>query len=415
MAKECDSRKSGVDVAHATRDLVNSASRLSLAMGLFAARQATTLLTSPASKAVSSIDEVTNAASQHLTGIARTAFAVGSNLQQGLVDAAFDTAGLGARGEKPSGSTSGLAMSLTKSAERRMTGIRTVASGTLDRPVPQTEFVRRLNAYHAEATTTGLDCQKIVDSLWKSEGLATTIAKHGVPGNALDDKAIRREMLPVVHVGFGSGSAESLLFDSARLPEIFAERSAPNYEEFPYEGIGAILRAYERGLFKLMAGTLGLLPLDAADGPDPKDFFAEYLDAYPEHIQRLIAHGYGRLLAFSTIDIYEAVKEATAFPAARIEPVVHGAAFAFAMMNGAELPRLLRQSAIPFKAPVRAAFQNGLIYGLVFLDWYAPGVLEAWRPEGSLETELVDHARDEARLSAERGYPLAFRLAHPRA
>jgi hypothetical protein len=412
MAKECDSQDSGVDVAQATRDLVKSTGRFSLAMGLFAARQATKLLSAPASQAVTSIDEVTNAASDQLTGIARTALAVGTNLQYGLVDAAFDAAGLGPRGQKPSGSTSGLSMSLQKSATRRMTGVRTVASGALDRPVPQTELIRRLSEHHADAMTAGLERQRVVDGLWKSEGLATTVAKHLLPGNSL--KELPQQMLPVAHVGFGSGSAEFHAFDAAKLKAVFKERCASDYVEFCYEGIGAILRAYERGLFKLVTGTLGLIPLDAPDGPDPAGFFADYLKQYQPKSQRLIAHGYGRLVAFSNIDIYEAIKEATTFPQERIEPVVHGAAFAFAMMNGADLPLLLRQSAIPFKRDIRAAFQNGLIYGLVFMDWYVPGVLADWQPDGTLETELIDHARQEAKLAAERGSLLAFRLANPR-
>ena len=83
-------------------------------------------------------------------------------------------------------------------------------------------------------------------------------------------------------------------------------------------------------------------------------------------------------------------------------------------MNNADLPRILEQSAIPFDSAVRAAFQNGLIYALVFFEWYAPGLLAAWKPAGRLESELIEHARDEARLTRERTFPLAFRLENPR-
>ncbi len=414
MAKACDTEKSREDLTEATREFMKSTGRFSLAMGLLAARQASKLFTAPAKQAAASLDEVTNAASGQLSGIAKTAFAVGTNLQYGLVDAAFDVVGLGPRGEKPTGPTTGLSMSLTKSTSRRLTGVRTVASGTLDRAVPQVELIRRLTDYQAEARGSGIERDRIVTGLWKSEGLGTTIAKHLLPENSLKDQALPREVRAVVHVGFGSGSSELLRFDGARLEAIFQERCATDYLEFSYEGVGAILRAYERGLFKLMTGTLGYIPLDAPDGPSPSGFFADYLAQYPAHIQRLIAHGYGRILAFSNIDIYDAVKEATTFPEERVEPVVHGAAFAFAMINGADLPLLLRQSAIPFKADVRAAFQNGLIYALVFMDWFVPGLLSEWRPDDSLESELIDRARQEAALSEERGFPLAFRLANPR-
>jgi hypothetical protein len=84
------------------------------------------------------------------------------------------------------------------------------------------------------------------------------------------------------------------------------------------------------------------------------------------------------------------------------------------MINSVDLPRILRQSAVPYTPAVRAAFQNGLIYALAFLDWYAPWFLATWQPQAGLESDLIDHARDEAALSVERGFPLAFRLANPR-
>ena len=83
-------------------------------------------------------------------------------------------------------------------------------------------------------------------------------------------------------------------------------------------------------------------------------------------------------------------------------------------MNSADLPRILEHSAIPFDARVRAAFQSGVVYALVFFDWYANGLLDSWKPSGALETELIEHARREAASARQRGYPLAFRLEQPR-
>ncbi len=413
MTKDDDARKAAGNVAETAGDFVVSLGRFSVAMGLFAARQAARLVTAPA-KAAGSLEGVTDAASGQLSGVARTVFSVGANLQRGLVDAALDATGFGARGQSPSGDTSGLAFSLPTGASRRLTGIRTVNSGTLDRAVPQAELLERLLEYNREARSDGRDPERVVTRLWKSEGLATTVAKHLEPDNTLNDPALPREILPVIHVGFGSGSSEMHQFDAGKLHAVFGERCAPEYREFSYEGIGAILRAYERGFFKLSAGVLGFIALDAPDGPDPEEFFAGYLAQFPAPGPRLIAHGYGRILAFSTPDVYRAIREATKLPQERIEPAVHGIAFAFAMMNNSDLPVLLRESAVPFDREVRAAFQNGLVYALTFMDWFAPGILREWKPRAGLETELVEHARREAALSAERGFPLAFRLADPR-
>ena len=261
---------------------------------------------------------------------------------------------------------------------------------------------------------SGPDRVLTVTGLWRSEGLATSIAKHPLPENSLTDSALPRHVLPVEHVGFGSGSASACHLDAARLHAVFADACAADYREFSYEGVGAILRARESGFFKLMSGAMGLMRFDTPASPNPAGFFGDYLEQFPPHIQRLIAHGYGRIFAFSHMDIYEAITDATALPSERIEPVVHGAAFAFLMINSEELPHILRHSAVPFEPAVRAAFQNGLIYGLTFLDWYAPGYLARWRPGDKLEAELIEHARRESALARDRGCPLAFRLEAPR-
>jgi hypothetical protein len=407
------------DMMHTTADLAKSVGRFSLALSLFAARQMVALV-APTSAARASgsagngADDVTRAAGSQLTGVVRTAYAVGTNVSSGLVDAAFGLAGQNAKGESPAGDTSGLSIPMAARATRRVAGVRTVAAGALSRPIPQSELVQRLAQFREESTGGSVEREQTVVGLWKSEGLSTSVGKHFLPENSLADPAITRGALPIAHVGFGSGSTEALLFDVDRINRRFADACAPQLADFSYEGIGAILRIYERGFFKVMSGALGLIRLDSPDGPKPANFFASYLAQYPPAHQRLISHGYGRIVAFSNIDIYTAIEQATAFPAARVEPAVHGCGFAFAFMNSADLPRILENSAIPFDRATRAAFQNGLIYSLVFFDWYAPGLLAGWKPAGPLEAELVEHARREAAAAAQRGYPLAFRLENPR-
>jgi hypothetical protein len=359
-------------------------------------------------------DKVSIIAKRQFTGAIKTALAVGANIQGGVAHVAKGLAGLGPRGQVPTGATTGLSMPLITGASRRMAGMRSVAAGADSRSVTQAELIERLRQYVVEASVGDAANERRVAALWKAEGLAATIGKQLLQENSLRDAALRREVLPVAHVGFGSGSTESLVFDAARLEALFKERCAIDYVDFSYEGIGAVLRFYERGFLKLMGGALDFIGLDAPDGPDPEGFFAVYLQQFPSEIQRLIAHGYGRIIAFSNLTVYGAIEEATALPSERIEPAVQGAAFAFAMINSVELPRILRQSAIPYEPFVRAAFQNGLVYALVFLDWFAPEMLAKWRPEGKVETALIDRARQEAALSIERGFPLAFRLSNPR-
>src|SRR5262249_60618876 len=142
---------------------------------------------------------------------------------------------------------------------RRVAGVRTVASGALNRPVPQQELVEALTKYHTEATTGTTELQKSVTGLWKSEGLSTTVGKFLLPDNKLSDPRLPRHVLPIAHVGFGSGSTELLEFDVAKLTARFTDVCHPDYRGFSYEGIGAILRIYERGFFKLLSGALSLI------------------------------------------------------------------------------------------------------------------------------------------------------------
>jgi hypothetical protein len=400
------------DAVQAAGSLVKAAANFSLAMSFYAARQAVELV-APSEQTATRMNDVTAAAGGQLTGVLKTAYAVGTNIQSGLVDAAFNLAGFGVRGQKPSGDTSGLSIPLATGATRRVTGVRTVASGAPGRPVPQTEFVDLLIAHQAEAAGGAADRERAVTGLWKSEGLSTTVGKHLLPDNTLRDPRLPRQVLPIAHVGFGSGSTEIAVFDPAKLVSLFAERCHPDYLDFSYEGIGAILRIYERGFFKVMSGALGLIRLDSPDGPNPQGFFAAYLKQFSPERQRLIAHGYGRIVAFSNMSIFGAIEEATTFPAERVEPAVHGCGFAFGFMNSADLPRLLEHSAIPFDDPVRAAFQSGLVYSLVFFDWYTPGLLAGWQPQGPLEADLIGLARREAAAASERGFLRAFTLDTP--
>jgi hypothetical protein len=148
--------------------------------------------------------------------------------------------------------------------------------------------------------------------------------------------------------------------------------------------------------------------------PVPTDqFYHSFLSAFTDDWQRLIVHGYGRLIAFGNVRISTAIAAAMRLPPVHIRAAVQGIAFASSMMNPTEFHRLVDEIAIRYAPEVRMAFQNGLAYGLVFADWFAPGLLKLWRPIGKVEAELVALARDEAELSRNRGFILPFRLHTP--
>jgi hypothetical protein len=294
-----------------------------------------------------------------------------------------------------------------------MSGVKTVASGAPNRQIPQAEFVEGCRRYQQEATANPADMPTVVKGLWKTEGFATTLGKYRIPENTLNDPKLPRESWGITHVGFGAACTEATHFQTDKLTELVDTLAEPNNKGFMYEGMGSIVRIYEPGIFKFMCGQLGLIPKNAPPGPDKTGFFAKFFAGFPPDVQWLITHGYGRLVGFSKISVYKAIDEATSLPAERVEPCVRGIAFAFAMMNSVEMPRLLENSAIPYNDKVRAAFQNGLVFGLTFCDWFVPGFLSAWRPSGKLGEKLAKKAGDESALNQKRGYQLPFHLENP--
>lgn len=306
-----------------------------------------------------------------------------------------------------------LSVSLAQSASRRVHGVKTVSAGAVNRPIPQPEFRDACVRHQKEAAAQAHEVPRVVEGLWKLEGLSTTFGKYRLPDNTLNDPGIPIQAQPICHVGYGAATTEFTHFNATQLHAIFADKCAPGYSHFSYEGIGSALRIYEPGFFKFMCGVLGLIPRHAPPGPDGTGFYAAFFGAFPPEMRFLIMHGYGRLVGFSNISVYKALAEAAKLPDPHAEPCAQGIGFAFAMMSSADLPRVLENSEVPGDPRIRAAFQNGLVYALVFDEWFAPGCLEAWQPRGLQEEKLVTLARAEAALNFRRGTPLVFRLDNP--
>ncbi len=305
----------------------------------------------------------------------------------------------------------GLGTSLASGIARRVHGVGTVSSGAVNRQIPQDEFVATCRKFQAEAAAD-LAMPNVVDGLWRTEGFSTTFGKYRLDENTLNDSRIPRESLGIAHVGYGAACTEFTRFDTAKLLEISETKCHPDYRHQMLEGVGSILRIYEPGLFKKMCGMMGLIPADAGEGPDRSGFFRSFLSAFPDEVQRLMTHGYGRLVAFSKMmGVHSAIDEARQLPAERQAAAVQGIAFAFSMMNAADMGRHLeRSSTLDFQ---RAAFQDGLVYALVYCDWFAPGFLAKWKPEGKLEERLVAKAIAESSANLKRGHMLAFKLENP--
>ena len=243
-----------------------------------------------------------------------------------------------------------------------------------------------------------MDLREMTAALWKMESLGALFGRQAQNPNTLRDPRLPTEIRPIAHVGMGVAAVEIVGFDPAQIIHMIETLAHPDFRLFAYESMGAMLGAYEISFPKRL---LGLKPLHR---PEPRGF----IGFFPRDIQRLISHGYGRILYFNSINIAAAVRKIARRPFLQQQAAVHGLAFAFAMVNHLDLPKVLEMGGGFERPELNDAFRDGLIYALEFWEWAAPGFLTALKASGSRSSELIVIARQEIASSRARGFLGAF-------
>jgi len=281
-----------------------------------------------------------------------------------------------------------------QSAWRKLHAFRTVSQKKMEGPLTQADLLSRIAAIQKEAVAGDIAAKTA--ALWKMESLGVTFARQARPGDTLHDSRLPAEALPITHVGMGAGTVEVVDFDAPRITQVIDSVAHPDYRLFGYESLGAMLGVYEKTVPRMM---LGLRPLHR---PDP----AQFISSFPPGVQRLIAHGYGRLLYFNSKHVgaaFRNVRDRTF-----LEPwaAVQGMGFGYAMVNHRELDRVLETGdvLVVFDPTLVRAFQAGLVYALMFWEWESPGFLQALRFPGSPAEELISIAREESEAARKRGF-----------
>ncbi len=274
-----------------------------------------------------------------------------------------------------------------------MITIQTVSDKTIRQRLGQRKYIEKMMEVQRGAVATS-DMAKKTASFWLMENLSATFLKTSRPGESLRDPELPIEIRPISHCGMGIAAVELADFQPSRIVEIIDTFSDPAYRLFAYEGAGAMLALYEPDFF--LIGTrafafLGLLPLAALRQPD-KAFFVH---SFESEIQRLIAHGYGRMLYFKNHSIAGAIREAQKTNFLQEHACIQGIAFAYSMVNNSDLQRVFRAGFDLRGTPVGEAFAEGLIYALEFWEWMAPGFLPGLKPRVGFERELVQTADAE--------------------
>lgn len=261
---------------------------------------------------------------------------------------------------------------------RKLITIRSVSSQGHLKSLSPDEFNFRMIEIQGDAVRTP-DMDRKTAAFWKMENLASNFLKTAQPGHSLRDPGLPIEIRPIAHCGMGIAAVEVGGFRADRVAEIIDGFSEPSYRLFAYEGLGAMLALYEKDAFGYMSRAcshLGLIPLVPLDRPDERSF----VSFFEPEIQRLIGHGYGRMLYFKHGSIAGALRSALRASLFNSSACVQGIAFAYSMVNNSDLERVFRAGENLQGATLRRAFENGLIYALEFWEWMAPGFLNRFAP-----------------------------------
>lgn len=287
-----------------------------------------------------------------------------------------------------------------KTAFRKLIAFRTVAKRRAERALAPGEILTRIATTQREAARTGALPDKTI-ALWTMERLGYAFGRAAGPGDTLGDPRLPDEARPVAHVGMGVSAVEAAAFDPARIAARIARLAHADHRLFGHESAGAMLGIYERTLPR---AWIGLAPLRR---PDPADFIA----SFPLDVRRLISHGYGRLLYFNSMDLRSALRSVTRRTFLDPDAAAQGLAFAHAMVNSADIDRVLETGVDLPDPALQPAFTAGLVYALSFWAWTFPGTLRSLRPAGARGRAIVTAAEEEIEAAKWRGHLRAFIVA----
>jgi hypothetical protein len=247
---------------------------------------------------------------------------------------------------------------------RKMVAFQTVKQDKLVALLTPAELMERIAATRIEGGQTDGVAAK-TKSLWKMESLGVTFGRVAATGDSLSDSRLPPEACPIAHVGMGGAAVEVSNFDAIKISSHIDSLARPAYRLFGYEQIGAMLGVYEKSVPRLMLG------LKALNRPEDAPFIA----SFPGEVQRLISHGFGRLLYFNSKHIDEALRNIKARTFLDPAAGVQGMAFGYAMVNHQDVPTVLGTGGSLLDGKLIEAFHSGLIYALMFWEWCWPGVL----------------------------------------
>ena len=190
---------------------------------------------------------------------------------------------------------------LWRASRRKLTAFRTVAQRRSEARATTDELLEHVTRLHTrEAVHPERGLAARTRALWSMERIGYAFARKARRLESLRDRRVSRATSPILHVGMGVCAAEFGELDPELTARIIEKLARPEDADFAYESFGAVFGVNERATQRWL---IGLKPL-------PRAPLRELLPRFEPARQRLMAHGYGRLLYFQHATLAAAVEAA---------------------------------------------------------------------------------------------------------
>lgn len=292
-------------------------------------------------------------------------------------------------------------MGRPKAFLRTLQPLRVIADPALEGPFSRAALLTEVAAVR-ERAAAGRTIGDQSAGLWRLEKLGFGYCRHG--RGQLNDIELPHAALPILHVGLGIASTETAGFSVDHIAEQIEPRSHPDYRLFAYESMGCIWAVYASPAYRSLFRWVSKAKIPARTLPAWSDLMTRVA---PE-IGRVLAHGYGRTLYFKHASVRRAVQKARQVESLDLGAAAQGIAFACAMLNHADLARVLELDTDPQGSDVAAGLHRGLIYALAFWQWAYEGFLERLAPQSDRQRLLIEEAGALVAASRKEGKLAAF-------
>jgi hypothetical protein len=186
----------------------------------------------------------------------------------------------------------------------------------------------------------------------------------------------------------GIAAVEEVGLSPEKIIESIDRRAHPGLRHFAYESVGCAWGVVDNRGFKRLFEISTGVRFSSLSAPDPGTFIARF----PNEVRPLLSHGYGRTLYFVHRSLARSLKAALATTSLNTRAAVHGVAFAYAMINFADLGQVLEVRPDLRRPALNEAFVNGLAFALAMWSWTFPGFLRGLTPQSNRQIELMERA-----------------------